>query len=171
MARPLARRLARPVGRFAARPPGMSPCQLALGQLLCVQAARAQDPDQFGQDSDAKEDSIHDAIEHNRGITHRNSARCSTGQPSARYIKFDTISIATWHVPWHVPWGVPWRVLLARRVARPLAHPVAHPLARSVARPLGTSYGATPWHVPWHVAWRVPWDVSRRVLLACPPVN
>eukprot|EP00959_Pyramimonas_sp_CCMP1952_P236809 4949023-Pyramimonas_sp.AAC.1 len=40
MARPfLARRLARPLGRFAAR---MSPCQLALGQLLCVQAARLQ---------------------------------------------------------------------------------------------------------------------------------
>ena len=94
MARPFARRLARPLERFAARPPGMSPCQLALGQLLCVQEARASDPDQFGQDSDAKEDSIHEAIEHNRGMAHRNSARCSTAQPSAGYIKIDAFRIA-----------------------------------------------------------------------------
>eukprot|EP00959_Pyramimonas_sp_CCMP1952_P223431 4671178-Pyramimonas_sp.AAC.1 len=83
MARPLARRLARPLGRSAARPSSMSSCQLVLGQLLSAQAARACDSDQFGQDLDAKEDSIHNAIKHNRGMTHRNSARRSTAQPSA----------------------------------------------------------------------------------------
>eukprot|EP00959_Pyramimonas_sp_CCMP1952_P326426 6832947-Pyramimonas_sp.AAC.1 len=61
----------------------MSPCQSALGQLLCARAARAQDPDQFGQDTDAKKDSIHNAIEHNRGMAPRKSARRSTAQPSA----------------------------------------------------------------------------------------
>eukprot|EP00959_Pyramimonas_sp_CCMP1952_P218654 4572682-Pyramimonas_sp.AAC.1 len=59
MARPLAHRLARPWGRSAARPPDMSPYR-------------------FGQDSDAKEESIHNAIEHTRGMAHRNSARRST---------------------------------------------------------------------------------------------
>eukprot|EP00959_Pyramimonas_sp_CCMP1952_P082182 1717120-Pyramimonas_sp.AAC.1 len=64
----------------------MFPCQLALGQLLrgrCAQAARAYAPDQFGQDSDAMEDSIHEAVERNRGMAHRSSARRSTAQPSA----------------------------------------------------------------------------------------
>eukprot|EP00959_Pyramimonas_sp_CCMP1952_P387630 8123726-Pyramimonas_sp.AAC.1 len=44
---------------------------------------------------------------------------------SAQYIKIDTLSITTWHVPWNVPWRVrgesSWHV--ARRI---------------------------PWHVPWH---------------------
>eukprot|EP00959_Pyramimonas_sp_CCMP1952_P244154 5103921-Pyramimonas_sp.AAC.1 len=76
MARPLARRLARPLGRSTARPADMSHCQFALGQ-------------------DAKEDSIHNAIEYDRGMARRNSARRSTAQPSARhYIKADTFSIA-----------------------------------------------------------------------------
>eukprot|EP00959_Pyramimonas_sp_CCMP1952_P374331 7839621-Pyramimonas_sp.AAC.1 len=74
VARPLARRLVRPSGRSAVRPPGMFSCRSALGQLLCAQAARAYDPDQFGQDSDAKEDSIQNAIGRNLGIAHRNSA-------------------------------------------------------------------------------------------------
>eukprot|EP00959_Pyramimonas_sp_CCMP1952_P224499 4694258-Pyramimonas_sp.AAC.1 len=79
--------MAHPLQRSAASYPGMSLCHLALGQLLCAQAARASDPDQFGQDSDAKEDSIHTAIEHNRGMAHRNSVRCGTAQPLSRYIK------------------------------------------------------------------------------------
>eukprot|EP00959_Pyramimonas_sp_CCMP1952_P426837 8939644-Pyramimonas_sp.AAC.1 len=40
-------------------------------------------------------------------MAHRSSARLSTAQPSARYIKIDVLSIATCHVPWHVPWRVP----------------------------------------------------------------
>eukprot|EP00959_Pyramimonas_sp_CCMP1952_P045316 946588-Pyramimonas_sp.AAC.1 len=93
MARSLARRLARPLGRSAARPPGMPPCQVALGQLLCARAARASVSDQFGQDSDTKEDSIHYAIRHNLGTTHCNSARRSTAQPSARCTKIDWLNI------------------------------------------------------------------------------
>eukprot|EP00959_Pyramimonas_sp_CCMP1952_P409618 8584672-Pyramimonas_sp.AAC.1 len=109
----------------------MSPCQLVLGQLRCAQAARAHDPDQFVQDSDAKEESIHNAVEHTRGMAHNNSTRLSTAQASARYIKIGTFSIALgtsffgtfrgasrgefpWHVarrvPLHVPWRVHWHV-------------------------------------------------------------
>eukprot|EP00959_Pyramimonas_sp_CCMP1952_P434898 9106405-Pyramimonas_sp.AAC.1 len=68
-------------------------------------------------------------------MAHRSSARPSTAQPSARYIKIDTLNIA----PWRAPWRIPWRVYLARRAARHLARSAARPLARSVARPLRTS--------------------------------
>eukprot|EP00959_Pyramimonas_sp_CCMP1952_P062938 1315773-Pyramimonas_sp.AAC.1 len=55
-------------------------------------------------------DSTHNAIEHNRGMAHRKSARRSAPQLPARHIKIYTLSVTLWHVSGHVPWRVPWRV-------------------------------------------------------------
>eukprot|EP00959_Pyramimonas_sp_CCMP1952_P385629 8081569-Pyramimonas_sp.AAC.1 len=62
------------------------------GALTMCPAVRAYDPDQCGQDSDAKEDSTYNIVEYNRDMAHRNSARRSTAQPSARHINIKTFS-------------------------------------------------------------------------------
>ena len=69
--------------------------QPVLGEL-CVQAARVQDPDQFGQESDAKDDLINNVIAHSvvqSSTTHVNSAQHGTAKPVALYIII-TLSIS-----------------------------------------------------------------------------
>eukprot|EP00959_Pyramimonas_sp_CCMP1952_P314362 6580908-Pyramimonas_sp.AAC.1 len=100
-------------------------------RLPRAEAARVQEADQFGQGSDAQR--IRSTTLY--GAQSRHGTRPINAQPSARYIKVDTLNIELWHVLWRVP----RRICLARRAARLLARPAARPLARSVARPLGTS--------------------------------
>eukprot|EP00959_Pyramimonas_sp_CCMP1952_P007273 152693-Pyramimonas_sp.AAC.1 len=94
MARPLARRLARRLGRSARVPLAYPPVNELWGSSYVLRQLELGDPDQIGQDSDAKEDSIHNAFEHNRGMVHRNSSRRSTAHLSTRFTRIDTLSIA-----------------------------------------------------------------------------
>eukprot|EP00959_Pyramimonas_sp_CCMP1952_P140716 2944861-Pyramimonas_sp.AAC.1 len=55
--------------------------QPALGEL-CAQATRVQYPDQFGQESDAEDDLIHNAIAHSVGQSGTSHFKSGTTQHS-----------------------------------------------------------------------------------------